>query len=100
MVAVDNERRVALGVGGFFPGSSDVGDDRRRDDSRGRGGDRDDRNGGGGGGGVSAKGMSDADRRAMFAKWNAEGGDKDDGGDGAGGNAPRREPEEDDRYRR
>ena len=27
--------------------------------------------------------MSDADRRAMFAKWNAEGGDKDDGGDGA-----------------
>ena len=44
--------------------------------------------------------MSDADRRAMFAKWNAEGGDKDDGGDGAGGNAPRREPEEDDRYRR
>ena len=26
--------------------------------------------------------------------------DKDDGRDGAGGNAPRREPEEDDRYRR
>ena len=43
--------------------------------------------------------MSDADRRAMFAKWNAEGGDKDDGG-GAGGSAPGREPEEDDRYRR
>lgn len=86
---------------GGRPRSRDrYGDDRRRDDSRGRGGDRDDRNGGGGGGGVSAKGMSDADRRAMFAKWNAEGGDKDDGGDGAGGNAPRREPEEDDRYRR
>ena len=71
---------------------------------RGRGGDGRDRNGGGGGGGVSAKGMSDADRRAMFAKWNAEGGDKDDGGDGgpnAGGSGPGgREPEEDDRYRR
>ena len=82
------------------------GDDRRRDDSRSRGGDGRDRNGGGGGGGggVSAKGMSDADRRAMFAKWNAEGGDKDDGGDGgpnAGGSGPGgREPEEDDRYRR
>ena len=94
------------GRGGYDdrrPRSRDrYGDDRRRDDSRGRGGDRDDRNGGGGGGGgggVSAKGMSDADRRAMFAKWNAEGGDRDDGG-GAGGSAPRREPEEDDRYRR
>ncbi len=82
------------------------GDDGRRDDydSRGRGGDGRDRNGGGGGGGggVSAKGMSDADRRAMFAKWNAEGGDEDDGEDGAaGGSGPGgREPEEDDRYRR
>ena len=81
------------GRGGYDdrrPRSRDrYGDDRRRDDSRGRGGDRDDRNGGGGGGGggVSAKGMSDADRRAMFAKWNAEGGDRDDGG-GAGGARP------------
>ena len=59
---------------------------RSRSRSRSRGG-RDDRDGGEGR--VTAKGMSDEERRAMFARWNAggEGGDADAG-------APRPEKED------
>ena len=46
--------------------------------------------------GVSAKGMSDADRRAMFAKWNEDKG----GGNGDAGGEKKPDPEDDDRYRR
>lgn len=57
--------------------SRDRDRDRGRDD---RDRDDDDR--------VTAKGMSDEERRAMFAKWNDGGGGGADGANGGGGDAP------------
>ena len=84
----DRGRGDDRGGGGRRDRSRDRYDDRRRDDDR-RDDRRDDK-------GVSAKGMSDADRRAMFAKWNEDKG----GGNGDAGGEKKPDPEDDDRYRR
>lgn len=84
----DRGRGDDRGGGGRRDRSRDRYDDRRRDDDR-RDDRRDDK-------GVSAKGMSDADRRAMFAKWNEDKG----GGNGDEGGEKKTDPEDDDRYRR
>ena len=84
----DRGRGDDRGGGGRRDRSRDRYDDRRRDDDR-RDDRRDDK-------GVSAKGMSDADRRAMFAKWNEDKG----GGNGDEGGEKKPDPEDDDRYRR
>lgn len=84
----DRGRGDDRGGGGRRDRSRDRYDDRRRDDDR-----RDDRMDDKG---VSAKGMSDADRRAMFAKWNEDKG----GGNGDEGGEKKPDPEDDDRYRR